>query len=322
MLFPMCYSSQIHAAYKSYLRFGGAYIDVHQFASLYGFRYEELGSVRIPRVVDAWFAQPQTDDERQLRALIDKAQAAEVADWEGKIAAQRDRLEKAEAKLATKPTKAAANDKRIAESKIDHFMRKIARAREDILRASDARIWPMDYAPILIHDKDKGPVIRLARYHLRRAHDKPESDLEKPGRYNARRDNLTRYWREQFGQKHAIMIWDRFYESVPTPDQRRREIQFEPQDKSLMYVACIWDEWRDPADPTKVLLSCAAVTDDPPSEVQAAGHDRCPVNLTAEAALKWLQPVGMSDAELFALMDEGRQRPFYEHRDAREAEAA
>jgi hypothetical protein len=36
---PMCYSSQIAAAYQQYLKLTGAAIDFDQFRELYGFRH-------------------------------------------------------------------------------------------------------------------------------------------------------------------------------------------------------------------------------------------------------------------------------------------
>jgi hypothetical protein len=60
------------------------------------------------------------------------------------------------------------------------------------------------------------------------------------------------------------------------------------------------------------LLSCAAITDEPPAELAAAGHERCIVNLARAAVDRWLAPLGRPAAELQALLDE-RERPYYEH---------
>ena len=82
-----------------------------------------------------------------------------------------------------------------------------------------------------------------------------------------------------------------------------------------MLIACLYAEWVNPADPTDILPGIAAITDEPAPEVAAAGHDRTPINLSWDAALKWLSPEGRSVEELQALLDE-RQRPYYEHREA------
>jgi putative SOS response-associated peptidase YedK len=309
----VCYSSLIRAAYHDYLRFGGAQIDIQDFARLYGLRIEG-GSAQVPRVLEAWFEHPATEGERRIKALIDGAREARIERLEREIGAARERLERAEARLAVKFTRTAANEQRVAGNLIDQKLRRIARERSG-LTPEDGRIWAMDWAPIIVHEAGQGLRIRLARYHLRRAQDRPESDVEKPGRYNARRDNLTRYWREQFGRRHAIVLWERFFENVPVAGRTRRELSFGPGDGGLMYVACLYDEWRDPADPDNVLVSFAAITDDPPAEVRQAGHDRCPVRLTPDAALRWLQPEGCSDVELLALLDGGRERAPFEWRE-------
>jgi len=48
----------------------------------------------------------------------------------------------------------------------------------------------------------------------------------------------------------------------------------------------------------------AAITDEPPPDVAAAGHDRCIVNLNPEHVDAWLRPEGRPAAELQALLSE------------------
>ena len=47
-----------------------------------------------------------------------------------------------------------------------------------------------------------------------------------------------------------------------------------------MLVACLWSHWKAPGQPD--LLSSAAITDEPPPEVAAAGHDRSIVPIKSE----------------------------------------
>ena len=61
-----------------------------------------------------------------------------------------------------------------------------------------------------------------------------------------------------------------------------------------------------------MLNSFALITDDPPAEVAAAGHNRCPINLTRDAAEKWLTPQGRTQTELLQVLEQ-RQTPYYEH---------
>ena len=54
------------------------------------------------------------------------------------------------------------------------------------------------------------------------------------------------------------------------------------------------------------------MTDEPPPEVQAAGHDRMIVNLRSENLSAWLNPQGLSTQQLQALLDD-RQQAYYQH---------
>jgi hypothetical protein len=55
-----------------------------------------------------------------------------------------------------------------------------------------------------------------------------------------------------------------------------------------MLIACLWSRWTAKDQPD--LLSFAAITDDPPPEVVAAGHDRCIVPINPENVEAWLNP--------------------------------
>lgn len=60
-------------------------------------------------------------------------------------------------------------------------------------------------------------------------------------------------------------------------------------------------------------MSFAAMTDEPPAEVAAAGHDRCVVPIKAENLEVWLDPSGASLRSLHAILED-RQRVYYEYR--------
>lgn len=77
-----------------------------------------------------------------------------------------------------------------------------------------------------------------------------------------------------------------------------------------MFVACLWSHWKPGEDE---LLSFAAITDEPPPEVRAAGHDRCPIPIKPENIDAWLAGGGL--AWMQAILDD-RERPYYEHRKA------
>jgi len=79
-----------------------------------------------------------------------------------------------------------------------------------------------------------------------------------------------------------------------------------------MLVACLWSRWRGgPHEPE--LLSFAAITDEPPAEIAAAGHDRCIIPIKPEHVDAWLNPDPRDLKALYAILDD-RERPYYEHR--------
>jgi len=61
------------------------------------------------------------------------------------------------------------------------------------------------------------------------------------------------------------------------------------------------------------LYSFAAINDEPPPEVAAAGHDRCSIPIKPDKLDAWLTPEGRSKEELQAILDD---RHYYEHRKA------
>jgi hypothetical protein len=61
------------------------------------------------------------------------------------------------------------------------------------------------------------------------------------------------------------------------------------------------------------LLPFAAITDEPPAEVAAAGHDRCIIPTKPENVDAWLNPNPTDLKAQYAILDD-RERPYYEHR--------
>jgi putative SOS response-associated peptidase YedK len=103
-----------------------------------------------------------------------------------------------------------------------------------------------------------------------------------------------------------------FYENVTAQDGANAVLHFTPKPAGVMLIACLFAEWSDPTSGEK-LLSFAAVTDVPPEEVAAAGHDRMVIRLTRDNVDRWLTPQGRSDEELQEILSE-RQPAYYEHR--------
>lgn len=305
----MCYSAMIKEEYAQYVRATGAEMDLDQFMEIFWWGREHDERRIVPRAVERWFDRPEGDKQRAIHDFIAQRRAAQASAWEQELFAQKKRLADAERKLLSKPTKAAGESRRIAGNKIDALLKKLGRLNDSGRHAADGRIFPMHYAPIVVRDGGRS-VIRLARYHCRLP-DKPASvDGRFPGLYNARRDNLQKYWRGAFGATHALLLVDSFYENVDRGG-RNAVLHFQPRPAATMLVACLYASWKDPAS-GRELLSFAAITDEPPPEVAATGHDRMIINLKPENIDAWLAPQGRSDDELQAILSD-RQAPFYEH---------
>lgn len=88
-------------------------------------------------------------------------------------------------------------------------------------------------------------------------------------------------------------------------------LEFRPSNGELMLVACLWSRWSAPGEPD--LLSFAAITDVPPAEIAAAGHDRCIIPIKPENIDAWLNPAASNLEAMYAILDD-RERPYYEHR--------
>jgi plasmid stabilization system protein ParE len=253
----MCYSAQIRAEYKKYVRRWGADISLTQYFQLYWDRRTDA-KIKIPRVTDAEFANPANDDERKIKELIDEFNTQQAAKFEQELFKQRKRLADAERTLQTKTTKKATEDKRIATDKIEWAKDKLARLRSTVLDAEDARIFPGWYAPVMIIENGKY-VVKAMRYQSRIARAAHFSDVKFPGTYNARRDNLEGYWRKQFGYSHGIMAANAFYENVsrhkmegrelaPSEEEENVILEFRPNTSQEMLVACLWSHWQGPAN--------------------------------------------------------------------------
>jgi putative SOS response-associated peptidase YedK len=284
-----------------------AWSDFREVAQL---RLADPGKYRLPRGFDIEFADAQTDEERAIKDLIDQYRRDQVTKFETEIFAQRKRQGDAERKLAVKQTKAAAESMRIATTKVQQVMRKLSLLTDNKPDLNDYRIFPRNYVPIiLVRNGEK--VMAPARYLLRQPGKPAFMDDKLSGNYNARRDNLTKFWRKEFGATHAVMAIRSFYENVTGKDGENVVLHSNPREPDVMLIACLYAEWSDPKSGEK-LLSFAAVTDEPPEEVAAAGHDRMVIRLTRENVDRWLTPQGRSDEELQAILSE-RQPAYYEH---------
>lgn len=318
----MCYSAEAWTLYKAYVDEFGAEIDIKAFWELYlgrdeayRIRAKAADTPKIPKGMDLNFLRPSSELERKIQDLIAESNGRKLADSEDELAKQEARLAAAESKLAVKETKTALTDQRVAGNKIKQLKRWIADAKRTSHEPErDDRIFPDWYVPVLIVENGK-KIVRPMRYHCRPSGMDPSIDRTKDGRvsgtYNARRDNLTRFWRNQFGYTHGLMLAETFYENVDDGVGGNKEIHFRPSTGETMYVACLYSHWTDPKGKEPDLWSFAAITDEPPPEIAAAGHDRCIINIKPSNVDAWLNPDPANLDAMFVIFDDKRQ-PFYE----------
>src|SRR5258706_14098091 len=108
----MCYSAQIQADYRKFVRMFGATMSIKEFARLF-FERAEGSKAKIPKAMEDAFSEPQSQEEREVKALIDKFNVEQVATLEQEGFKQRARLADAEGSLQTNVTKSATETKRI-----------------------------------------------------------------------------------------------------------------------------------------------------------------------------------------------------------------
>lgn len=316
----MCYSAEVQEDYRWYVRTFGAKIDIADFVRLYTARMGDK-SIRIGKAMDAAFVDPKSADERKVKALIDEFNSSQAAKLELELFKQKKRLAAAERTLQTKATKKAQEDRRIATDKIAWSLAKLNDIRRSEIKDKDSRIFPGWYAPVMICEGGER-VLKPMRYQCRPAGKPAFYDTKYPGTYNARRDNLEGFWKNQFGHTHGLMVVHTFYENVSLHKMQQRELapgekeqnvvlQFKPRPRHDMLVACLWSHWHGKAEEAD-LFSFAAITDEPPSEIAAAGHDRCIIPIRPENVDAWLNPDPGRIGDLYAILDD-RDRPYYEH---------
>jgi putative SOS response-associated peptidase YedK len=316
----MCYSAQIERNYRKYVRLWGLdALSKKDFIKKYWQRIDDP-KIKIPKAIDAWFAKPKTDEDFKITEAINAYNIARLSKCEQTLFAQRKRVADAERKLQTKSTKKALNDVRIGNDNVQDNLRWIADIKRTELLDRDARIFPGYLAPVIVSEDGK-PTIKLMRYGCRPA-GKPKFLDKKLETFNARRDNLGgEFWKPLFGAHHGIMIINSFFENVSRHKVEGRELRAGEEDKGVeiefhplptqeMYVACLWSHWQEGGEE---LDSFTAITDEPPPEVAAAGHDRCLIPIKEEHIELWLNPKGTNLGTMQAILED-RARPYYEHR--------
>src|SRR5690349_10998707 len=143
----MCYSAKVWQRIKEYMRSHGVVPSWNNFELLFQRRRTDP-SIRIPRGFENNFVQPENEQERRIKALIDEHRSKLTTQWEQELFKQRKRLAHAQRALKVKETKAARESERIATNKVRALTERLADLRRTEPKPDDARIFPMWYAPI------------------------------------------------------------------------------------------------------------------------------------------------------------------------------
>lgn len=295
----MCYSALIKAELKDLEKLFGVKIDWSSFEEAYNIR-SQYQYAQIPSGLDSYIIQ---NAETPLQKRLAKMAKAHY----------KEEIEKTTIKLKKFEQDVKDFEEKIKKgSKAKDLDEKLRKRRETVQKQKDKiescknieesgvpRIFPNYYAPVIVSDvKDKS--IRLMRYHIC-----PKNGTElntfKYNLFNARKDRLieSKMWKPIFGKQHAIFPFLRFYENVEGEDGKSKTIYFTPKDQEIMWSAAIFEEAKLKEG---LLRSFAAITDEPPPEVSAAGHDRCPIFLAEENFDLWLDPKNMTQEELVILL--------------------
>ena len=218
----MCYSALVVQTARKLNRQFGLKLDYVESERIFACRLEDPG-ITISRGFEANFEDPQNDAERRIKALIDEHRARQATKFEQDLFSQKTRLVNAERTLKDKETKKAREDVRIATNKIETLTRKLSDLRRTETSTRDNRIFPMVYGGVIIRQGAEN-LLTPMRYFCRPQGKPAFYDKKFPGLYNARRDNLEKFWAEQFGTHHALMVVESFYENVSLHVMQHREI--------------------------------------------------------------------------------------------------
>src|SRR6266700_2443808 len=253
----MCYSAQVIQVVRKLHRELGIRLDYEEAFRLFMRRLDDP-SIAVSRGFEANFDNPSSA-QRQIKASIDEHRSRTASKVEKDLFSQKTRLVNADRSLKEKETKKAREEVRIATTKIETLTTKLSDLRRSETSPDDNRIFPMVYAGVIIK-QDGQNVLTPMRYFCRPAGKPAFYDKKFPGLYNARRDNLEKFWGEQFGHHHALMVVESFFENVQLHAMEHRELkageeaknvvlQFTPEPAERLLVACLWSLWRDPKEP-------------------------------------------------------------------------
>lgn len=306
----MCYSAMVYAEIGKLERKLGIKIDPDWYVKEFWIK-KGKDPYKRPKMPRALELAALANAPPPIQAAVREADQAEIDRLTQELFKQRKRVADAERALQAKETKKSREDVRIGTNKVEAAMRRLDELKKPESASGLGRIYPGYYALVLVRESERY-VVRPMRYQCRMPGWTEAVERKYPGTYNARRDKLESSWGKVFGHTHGVVLASAFYEHVDR-DGQDQVLEFKPSDGRDMIAACLWTRTTE-RDGTP-LYSFAAVTDEPPEEVAAAGHDRCIIPIKRENLDAWLTPDPADLAALYAVLDD-RERPYYEHRQA------
>lgn len=298
----MCYSSLVNRELKKTAARHRAKINIDAFVDLYAMRVKNP-ALKIPLGMD--------DGAIDLGGMAGKSIAKHIRDFRtGEDARVAQALSDLHAEIAELEAKLAVKITKTAQDKLDAKLRKrekLIKPVADLSNSDTYRIYPFYFAPVVVNDGAGRELIPM-RFRVL-----PRYGIEIPANknvFNARRDSLQikRTWIPLFGKQHAVFPFHKFYEWVE-PNGRKVELSFSPDGYDDMWAVSLYEECKTEHG---IIRSFAMITDMPPSEISAAGHDRVPVFLDEKLIDAWLLPAGKTLVELDAMLD-NKQPTYYSH---------
>jgi putative SOS response-associated peptidase YedK len=307
----MCYSARLWAEYREMCKKLRVDTHWHDFLEVARAREKEFDdsfrcTIKIPDELIAGLVALDGSAAKELALIQRRWKVKEQRQLEQAMNEADVEFQVAEEKLKIKATKTNQKAFEVKQRKLDKAKAALENAAKP--PGDSYRIYPFYFAPIIIEDAGKRLFVP-ARFRIL-----PRTGIEVPNNYNvfnSRRDSLqsARNWIPLFGKQHAIFPFQNFYEWVER-DGKSVEIKFSPDGHDGMHAASLYEIYQHPE--LGQIRSFSMVTDEPPPEVAAAGHDRCPVFLSYDKIDQWLNPAGQTLQQLDELLDH-KERAYYSH---------
>lgn len=299
----MCYSVMVETDLKRLAEFHGATIDFNDL--LERLRQKASGdlSIKIPKAFQASLESLLRNgsltpkDSTLAHHCMETWEETNRLDQERlqlKITAQDAKLKSIEHKLSLKASITGEKNRETANRVLEKLRRDLELlTKKPTSIFLDANIYQYSWAPLVITNPetpDIQPIIRFHRYQVR-----PRGSLVEPpshiNMFNARLDSLAtrKTWNPLFMRRHGALSLRGFYEWVPDPNTgQSRVIRFTEEKGQNFWVPALHESWVDPEQKRPGINSFAILTTDPPREIVAAGHDRCPIVIGDKDLKTWL----------------------------------